>query len=632
MKKQHLTIVLLLNLSILTSTKAQELVPEFDNLKKIEELSSSNEESMPFPYSDGKKIYFVRTVIKGSMKQRVTGQDIWESDFDGSSWSEPTNSFDEVNDNGNNGVIGVSYDGNTVYLFNSVQTRRKLARGIAVTRKDTGGNWSDLKKVEIPGFEVGQGLYSFYMTPNEKTLLIGMYPSDTSYQSDLFVSLKNTEGNWGELINMGETINTSGIEITPFIDEKGTTLYFSSDGHKGLGGMDIFKANRLDDTWSNWSTPVNLNTPINSDAFDAYFMCSPKGEAIFTSSRGGQFSDIYSAKIKKEEVKLKEVDVYVQIYHKKIPVVNFDIFIKNDSGNVVDMFTTDKNGKFSFMNKENKVFKIQLDAKVSALQEDVLIYLTDESGNKLKRLNLDKNGVFTAKQSLFETKVVESRFEYKSLPQANTTLVIIDKNGFPIDTTMTDEDGNFYHKRLKIDDDYSIRPLMNSTDFLAKNMEFFPINPNGKKLASLTVVTEKKVDAIDDFIEPNNTVKNLEDNSDLNEAEMKILESKTSFGFNSFSLDEASKDQLNEIVQILKNNPTIKIVVEGHTCNMGTDEVNEIVGKKRALSVKQYLIKEGVNSDQLTVESLRDKQPLVPNISIKNRVINRRVELRIMKK
>ena len=219
------------------------------------------------------------------MRQRVTGQDIWSSEFNETSWSTPSNLFEEANDNGNNAVIGVSNDGNTLYLFNSIQTRRKLAKGIAVTKRDAEGKWSDLEKVDVPGFKIGQGLYSLYMTPNEKILLIGMSPSDTATQSDLFVSLKDAEGNWGELKDLGSIINTDGTEITPFIDQSGTTLYFSSDGHKGLGGMDVFTASRLDDSWSNWSEPLNLGAPINSDAFDAYFMFSNQKEALFTSNR-----------------------------------------------------------------------------------------------------------------------------------------------------------------------------------------------------------------------------------------------------------------------------------------------------------------------------------------------------------
>ena len=300
MKKQHLAIVLLLNLGLFFSAKSQNPLPEFAHLKKIEQLSSKNEESMPFPYLNGKKVYFVRTMIAGSMRQRVTGQDIWSSEFNETSWSAPSSLFEEANDNGNNAVIGVSNDGNTLYLFNSIQTRRKLAKGIAVTKRDEEGNWSDLEKIDVPGFKIGLGLYSIYMTPNEKILLIGMAPSDTSYQSDLFVSLKDAEGNWSELKDLGSIINTDGTEITPFMDQNDTTLYFASDGHKGLGGMDIFTSNRLDDSWSNWSEPSNLGAPINSKAFDAYFIFSNEKEALFTSNRDGKFSDIYSTKIKEE--------------------------------------------------------------------------------------------------------------------------------------------------------------------------------------------------------------------------------------------------------------------------------------------------------------------------------------------
>ena len=122
MKKQVLAITLLFSFGLLGSLNAQIILPEYEEPTMLEELSSKNEESMPFPYLNGEKMYFVRTTIIGSMKERVKGQEIWSTEFDGSNWNEPSNLFKEANDNGNNAVIGTSKDGNTVYIFNSLQT------------------------------------------------------------------------------------------------------------------------------------------------------------------------------------------------------------------------------------------------------------------------------------------------------------------------------------------------------------------------------------------------------------------------------------------------------------------------------------------------------------------------------
>jgi len=497
MKKQHLALLLLLNLGLLFSAKTQTVLREFVDLKKIEQLSSNNEESMPFPYLNGTKMYFVRTIIVGSMKQRMTGQDIWSSEFDGDSWASPSNLFDEANDNGNNAVIGVSNDGNTLYLFNSVQTRRKLAQGIAVTRRDPQGNWSDLEQVDVPGFKVGQGLYSLYVAPNEKTLLIGMSVSDSSTQSDLFVSLKNEEGNWGELKDLGSTINTEGTEITPFIGEDGTSLYFSSDGHKGMGGMDVFTAQRLDDSWANWTTPVNLGAPVNSDEFDAYFMLCNNKEAVLTSNRAGLFSDIYWTTLKQEKeekIAAKEVRVLAQMYFKKGPAKGIDLLILDVQGNLIEKITTNEKGEFSFPEAEDQTYNVQLDSPDSSLQADANIYLTDDYGFKLERLNRNTEGVYTDIVSQQEAEKVEGIFEYKSSPQENVTLIVYDENNFPIDTLVTDAQGKFIYKKLKADNNFTIRPLMFSEDNLVDDMEIFTTDSSGEKLDKVVVNTTKVIE------------------------------------------------------------------------------------------------------------------------------------------
>lgn len=82
--------------------------------------------------------------------------------------------------------------------------------------------------------------------------------------SDLFVVLKNEQGQWQQPINLGDQINSPFAERYPFLHPDGKTLYFSSEGHGGLGGLDIYYSRRLDDTWQNWSEPVNMGTAINS--------------------------------------------------------------------------------------------------------------------------------------------------------------------------------------------------------------------------------------------------------------------------------------------------------------------------------------------------------------------------------
>jgi outer membrane protein OmpA-like peptidoglycan-associated protein len=94
-------------------------------------------------------------------------------------------------------------------------------------------------------------------------------------------------------------VNTSGADFAPFLAADGKTLYFASEGHKGFGGSDIFYSRRLDDSWKNWSKPINLGPSVNSKTWDAYYSISAKGDyAYFVSSNEQNGSkDIYRIKL-----------------------------------------------------------------------------------------------------------------------------------------------------------------------------------------------------------------------------------------------------------------------------------------------------------------------------------------------
>ena len=665
MKKQHLAIVLLLNLGLYFSAQSQNSLPEFADLKKIDQLSSKNEESMPFPYLNGKKMYFVRTVIAGSMRQRVTGQDIWSSEFNETSWSTPSNLFEEANDNGNNAVIGVSNDGNTLYLFNSIQTRRKLAKGIAVTKRDAEGKWSDLEKVDVPGFKIGQGLYSLYMTPNEKILLIGMSPSDTATQSDLFVSLKDAEGNWGELKDLGSIINTDGTEITPFIDQSGTSLYFSSDGHKGLGGMDVFTASRLDDSWSNWSEPLNLGAPINSDAFDAYFMFSNQKEALFTSNRDGPFSDIYSTKIKEEPIIVKaEEKVFAQVFFEAMPLEDLDLLILDVEGNLVGKEKTDKDGRFSYVKSDNHAHNIQLEEENAELQNNAKIYIIDKNGKKLERLTLNNTESYASMAKNIDSEIIDGLFEYNNLPQQNIMLIVYDENKFPVDTLVTDENGTFSYKRLKGDENFTIRPIMTVNDTLIDKMEIFATNKSGEKLSNLIVNTNQVVEeeVIAEVIAEKNTqITNTTNSKDNQQVEMKPLKDNQSqketvtitklpqptvtsakkelngksngktiyFDFNERVLTADDEATLDGVISSLKSSTESRVTMIGFTDNIGLKETNVKVASARARASRAYLTKNGISKNRIDIYGYGEVMFKGDNSTEEGRAQNRRVEIQI---
>lgn len=131
------------------------------------------------------------------------------------------------------------------------------------------------------------------VTSDGKTLYFTSNLTGGFGEQDLFVTHLGSDGKWSKPENLGETINTEGIEASPFIHPDGNTLYFTSNGHIGMGGMDIFVSRR--DPLGNWSKPKNLGYPINTWKDEIGMIVNTKGElAYFSSDReGSRGKDIY---------------------------------------------------------------------------------------------------------------------------------------------------------------------------------------------------------------------------------------------------------------------------------------------------------------------------------------------------
>jgi len=102
------------------------------------------------------------------------------------------------------------------------------------------------------------------------------------------------------------------------------------------------------------------------------------------------------------------------------------------------------------------------------------------------------------------------------------------------------------------------------------------------------------------------------------------------FNSGEFTLDDKSKVELDRMVDFLKNNKQIGIEISGHTDDVGTDQVNLELSKKRAQSVMDYLQKSGIEASRLTSKGYGETKPVAKNDSEENRQKNRRIEWRVL--
>ncbi len=152
-------------------------------------------------------------------------------------------------------------------------------------------------------------------------------------KTDIYSCQRNADGSWKKPENLGNTINSSGKEMFPFIDKDGT-LYFSSDGHEGMGGLDIFKSTHVKNSWSNVE---NLKYPINSskDDFSVYFTQSGKSGYLSSNRYGGKGNDdIYSFNLNPpSELILVVIPKQIDENNNIVPLTGMTVRIENITDN-----------------------------------------------------------------------------------------------------------------------------------------------------------------------------------------------------------------------------------------------------------------------------------------------------------
>ncbi len=193
----------------------------------------------------------------------------WSTKVNGK-WTEPVNLTPQLGVDQDYYTSSLTHDGQTLLLY-----RIDTYDGNIYSSKLEGNKWSNVKKLngnintkywESHATMTRDGRKIFF-TSNRRESLGGL---------DIFVSERDSTGDWGPAKNIGPEINTVYNEETPFLANNDRTLFFSSRGHFNLGGYDIFRSDIGPD--GRWSTPVNIGYPVNTTDDDLFFMPLGKGD------------------------------------------------------------------------------------------------------------------------------------------------------------------------------------------------------------------------------------------------------------------------------------------------------------------------------------------------------------------
>jgi outer membrane protein OmpA-like peptidoglycan-associated protein/tetratricopeptide (TPR) repeat protein len=381
--------------------------------------------------------------------------------------------------------------------------------------------------------------------------------------SDIYVCHK--QGNtWGAPENL--PINTPGREMFPFIADDGT-LYFASDGHFGLGGLDIYAVKK--DANGKWGRIANMGAPLNSQYDDfAYTQNSDGSKGFFTSNRTGGVGDddIYS--FTKEGVRLcgEVVDAKTLA---KLP----GALVKIYNGNLLKAtLTADKNGAFCYDAEPNTTYKLAT-TKVGYLTNEMKVDV--KTTPKTVTIPLDRNGY------LLDVLVIETEDKTPNKkPLADENVTLINLQTLKEAAKVTGSDGYCYYD-LEPNTDYKI--------VVADRI----VSADCRYLANSALISTKGVAA------PAELKVTIE--VELKCRYVPIIIKNIYYDLDKYYIRPDAEKELDHIVKVLQDNPTMEIELSSHTDCRASFQYNMWLSAKRAEAAVNYLIKRGINPARMVV-------------------------------
>ena len=423
-----------------------------------------------------------------------------------------------INTDENEAAQNISADGKLL-VFTVCNRREDFGSCDLYYSENVNGRWTSPRNL-------GPNINSKYwesqpsVAPNGEAIYYTRGGTRGQGNKNLLVSYRQADGTWGKPQQL-KSLNTSFDESAPYIHPDGKTLYFSSNGHAGMGDLDLFASKLQED--GTWGKPINLGYPINTEEAEESVSVSLSGKRAFLASnrRGGYGSlDIYTFELP-EEVRPNPV-TYVKA--------------------------------------------IVYDAETR------------------KRLNT-------------KTKVSDLH--------ANKTIL----------NRQTDDRGEFLIC-LPAGVDYSLH-----------------VEKEGYLFHSESFALRKDTTALDKpyILEiPLIRIKSNREVSHSDKKETVITLKNVFFSSNSAELKSISRIELNKLSDLLKTHPQLRIELRGHTDNRGELADNQELSERRALAVKSYLERQGIEGSRMETKGFGESQAIDTNDTEEGRANNRRTEFVIL--
>ena len=370
----------------------------------------------------GKQIVFTSSRSEGNQYSKIhdwTKQnftDLFVASIDNNGKLGSVENFSKtVNTKFNESSPVFTKDGKTMYFtrnnYNDGKKRKsddKVIMEKIYKAELVNGEWTNVK--ELPFSNDNYKTAHPALSPDEKTMYFASDMPGSFGNSDLYKVSIDSNGNFGSPENLGPTINTEGRETFPFVDAD-NNLFFASDGHPGLGGLDIFEAKSANNSFEK---PVNVGKPLNSPMDDFGYVTNKDGLGFFSSNRDGGtgFDDIYTFTVCTHTLSGLITDIDTKEILPNAKVILFD-----DKMNKISETTSSDKGAYSFKVECNKKYYVRASKEEYETTEKSFGPVTKTGESKLN-IELKRN-IFPVEVGTDLAKILDVSIIYFDLDKWN---------------------------------------------------------------------------------------------------------------------------------------------------------------------------------------------------------------------
>lgn len=468
-------------------------------------------------------------------------------------------------------------DGKTMYFtrvnYNRKRVRRDKKREVLLSiykANLVAGKWKNIKKLPFTSNEYSTGHPT--LSADEKTLyFISNMPGGFG-ETDIYKVAINDDGSFGNPKNLGKKVNTRGREMFPFISDK-NILYFSSDGRKGLGALDIFEVFLGEK--GKIEAVKNLKAPFNSNLDDFGFVVDANiKKGFFSSNRAGGKGDddIYSFVMPKVQIaKIDSLDkkdaVEIAVHKEDTTVLGSDSTSKKA---VKELVTFDKKHPLISGNQIN-VAPIYFDFDKHTIRKDA-----QPSLDKVVEVLKEHPEMVIKIESHTDSRGSRVYNKFLSDKRAKATRDYILKQG--ISSKQIESAIGYGEDKLL----YPCKDGKCNNKLHQKNRRSYFYIVDNNAVVSQNSVKKSNNAVSDSFIRGN-----------------QIVTDPIYFDFDKDNIRKDAKIELEKVVEVMKSHPNMVIKIESHTDSRGAKVYNQKLSNKRAKSTKDYIISRGVSAKRI---------------------------------